>query len=115
MNKFFRKLHEHRSPPGLERTIWRRLPAAAVGSIAVPICLSVAARLLPPEGSIEEVNKAIRLVDFFALGLGLTLVTAVFTVTLGCIVVMLMKGPAYVADGYELNAADTPAPPDNIC
>jgi hypothetical protein len=110
MEKYFRKLHEHRSAPGLERAVWRRLPAALVGSIVLPIALSVAARLLPPEGTIAEIHKATKLVDFFALGLAMTLLTAVLTVAIGCIVVMIMKGPAYVADGYELNAADAPAP-----
>jgi len=28
--------------------------------------------------------------------------------TIGCVIVMLMKGPAYVADAYELNDSDRP-------
>jgi hypothetical protein len=42
------------------------------------------------------------------------LLTAVLTIAIGCIVVMIMKGPAYVADGYELDAADAPAPQERI-
>ncbi len=110
MDRFFRKLHERRAPPGLERVIWRRLPAATFASFFFPICLSVAMRLLPPEGTAAEIAKATKTVDILAFGLGVTLLTAVFTVAIGCIVVMIMKGPAYVADGYELNAADRPAP-----
>jgi hypothetical protein len=36
--------------------------------------------------------------------------TAVFTVAIGCVVVMLMKGPGYVADGMELSHRDKPRP-----
>ena len=111
MDRFFRKLHERRSPPGLERIIWRKLPAACLGCIVIPLGLSLAMRLFPPDGTASEIAKATRTVDFFALGLGITAATAVFTVAIGCIIVMIMKGPAYVADGYELNAADKPAAP----
>lgn len=110
MDKYFRKLHEHRSAPGIERAVWRRLPAALIGSVLLPVALSIAARLLPPEGTADEIHKATKLVDFFALGLCMTLLTAVLTVAIGCVVVMIMKGPAYVADAYELDTADAPAP-----
>ena len=96
---WFQKLHTHRYPAGLERRIWRRLPQALLASIAIPAGLSVAARLLPPEGTAFEVARATRSVDIFALASGITAVTAVITVGIGCIVVMIMKGPAYVADG----------------
>jgi hypothetical protein len=29
-------------------------------------------------------------------------------VTIGCLIVILMKGPAYIADSYDLNDADKP-------
>ena len=41
--------------------------------------------------------------------------TLVLTLAIGCVIVMLMKGPAYVADGYALVQRDAPAhrsPPD---
>jgi hypothetical protein len=110
VDKYFRKLHEDRSPPGFERIIWRRLPIAFFASVFLPACLSASMRLLPPDGTADEVAKTITKVDFFAIGLGVTSSIAVFTVAIGCIVVMIMKGPAYVADAYELNAADEPAP-----
>ncbi len=109
LDKCFRKLHEDRSPPGFERVLWRRLPVAFFASVFLPACLSASMRLLPPDGTADEVAKAIAKVDFFAIGLGVTASIAVFTVAIGCIVVMIMKGPAYVADAYYLNAADKPA------
>jgi hypothetical protein len=33
-------------------------------------------------------------------------------VAIGCVIVMLMKGPAYVADAYELPHRDQPLPPE---
>ena len=39
-------------------------------------------------------------------------ITAVFTVTIGCIIVVLMKGPAYVADAYKLDDSEQPATKD---
>ena len=83
-----------------------------LGSILVPLGLVAAARLFPPAGTDYEVAKATATVDIFAFATGLTAFTAVVTIAIGCIVVMIMKGPAYVADGYDLNAADRPAPPD---
>lgn len=107
---WFRKLHDHRSPPGLERAIWRRLPMALVGSLAVPAGLALGTRWFPPEGSAFEVAKVTSTVDIVAFAIGLTSLTAVVTVATGCVVVMIMKGPAYVADAYELDAAERPRP-----
>jgi hypothetical protein len=96
---WFQKLHDHKYPPGLERRIWRKLPLALLASIAIPAGLSIGTRLSPPDGSIYEVARTTASVDIFAIALLLTAVTAVVTVGIGCIVVMIMKGPAYVADG----------------
>jgi hypothetical protein len=32
----------------------------------------------------------------------------VLTLAIGCVIVMLMKGPAFVADAYELPHSDKP-------
>jgi len=108
---YFRKLHDHRSPPGLERVILRKLPLALLGSILVPVGLAAGTRLFPPDGPAYDVARTTASVDIFAVSLGLTSLAAVFTVFIGCVVVIVMKGPAYVADGYELAAASRPAPP----
>jgi ABC-type Fe3+ transport system permease subunit len=97
---YFRKLHNRREPPGLERKILRRLPMALLGSTLVPVMMAVGGRWNPPDGTREEIYKYTSSVDIFAISLGLTLWTAVFTVAIGCIVVVVMKGPAYVADEY---------------
>jgi hypothetical protein len=99
---YFKKLHNRREPPGLERKLLRKLPMVLLGSTAVPLLLSVGGRWFPPEGTRQELYKYATSVDIFAISLGLTLWTAVFTVAIGCIVVVVMKGPAYVADAYPL-------------
>ena len=38
----------------------------------------------------------------------ITLLVAVFTVAIGCVVVHIMKGPAYVADSLPVSHADQP-------
>ena len=96
---WFQKLHDHTYPPGLERRIWRKLPMALFGSVAVPAGLAIGTRLSPPDGSAWEIARTTTTVDIFAIAFLLTAVTAVLTVGIGCIVVMIMKGPAYVADG----------------
>ena len=101
------KIRNQRAAPGIERQIWRLLPAAFLASVLGPVAVSAAARLLA-DGTPTEMAKSIATADIFAIAAATTLLTAVFTVGVGCIIVMIMKGPAYVADGYELRDADRP-------
>ena len=102
------KLHNRREPPGLERAILRKLPMALAGSTLVPIFLSLGVRIVTPDGSIADVAKQTTSVDIFAIALGVTAWTAVLTVAIGCVVVIVMKGPAYIADAYPLDDAARP-------
>ena len=85
------------------------MPVAALASIVLPFSLAWAARLYFPGAGVDNVDKAIKSVDIFAWSLSATLLTAVFTVTIGCVVVWVMKGPAYVADAYPVAHANRPA------
>ena len=42
------------------------------------------------------------------IGLAVLIWTAVVIVSFGCVIVWLMKGPAYVADGFEVSHSDQP-------
>ena len=106
--KLFRKLHGRQTPHGLEIKILRRLPRIAVVGSLLPVALSVLVRLVPAEPGIDHA-KHIRSVDIFAISAEITFLTAVFTVAIGCFVVYVMKGPAYVADAYPVEHADRPA------
>ena len=106
--KLFRKLHGRRTPHGLEIQILRRLPAITIVGSLVPAALSVLVRIIPAEPGVDRL-KHIRSVDIFAISTEITFLTAVFTVAIGCFVVYVMKGPAYIADAYPVEHADRPA------
>lgn len=104
----FNKLHGRREPPGLEWRILRKLPRITVVGMLMPVVLAVLVRVLPP-GPGVNIAKHIKSVDIFAIASAITFFTAVFTVAIGCIIVYIMKGPAYVADAYPLQHSDRPA------
>lgn len=104
----FNKLHGRRVPPGRELAILKMLPRITVLGCLAIAALSVLVRVLPPESGVD-IAKHIHTVDIFAIASGITFLTAVFTVAIGCVVVHVMKGPAYVADAYPVEHADEPA------
>ena len=108
---WLQKIEERRTPPGMELRILRALPAMTlVASLAV-LALPFVARLLPLDPGLDPAKHA-RSVDIFAIAAGITLLVAAFTVAIGCIVVHIMKGPAYAADSLPVSHADRPQHPD---
>ena len=105
---FFGRLHGRRVPPGLEFQILRKLPHITLAGLLIPVALAVLVRVLPMEPGIDSA-KHIKSVDIFAIATAITFLTAVLTIAIGCIVVYIMKGPAYVADAYPLQHSDRPA------
>ena len=107
--RYLQKLpNSRRSPPGLEWTIWRRLPAAFLAGTAIPALCYLYARLFPAPASGQTIEKYLAGVEIAVIAVVITAWTAVFTVAIGCVTVMIMKGPAYVADQYPLSDADQP-------
>ena len=105
--KWLTKLHGRRTPPGREVQILRRLPLVTiVGTLAV-LALPVIVRLWPGQPG-ADTAKHIRSVDIFAIATEITLLVAVLTIAIGCVVVHIMKGPAYVADSLPVSHADRP-------
>ena len=93
-----------RTPAGKERVVLRQLPwALLLGTLllAVP---SLLARLI---ASPEEL-QAITTTDIYVISLIILHWTVVFTVGVAAFIIMMMKGPAYVADAYPLPEADRP-------
>jgi hypothetical protein len=103
----FTKLHGRRVPPGLEWQILIRLPQITLAGSLIPVALAVLVRVLPPDPAVD-IAKHIKTVDIFAIATAITLFTAVLTVAIGCVIVFIMKGPAYVADAYPLQHSDQP-------
>lgn len=105
-----KKLHNHRSPPGLERVLLRKMPAVLLGAFAVPLFMSAIARAFPMSGTAEEIAKYQSSIDILGIAICIAVLTGLFVVFIGCILVVLMKGPAYVADAYDLVDSEKPAP-----
>jgi hypothetical protein len=97
-----------RSPAGWEWVILKKLPIIFVGSTVVPALWYWLATLYPAPTPGESVDKYLTGVGIAAIATAITAWTAIFTVAVGCCIVVLMKGPAYVADRYPLQDADEP-------
>jgi len=101
-----------RSAPGLEWALWRKLPVILAAGTVLPLLGALAVRLWATEPMTAATERLVTLADFLAIALIILHWTMVLTVAIGCVIVMLMKGPAYVADGYEVSHRDQPLPPD---
>ena len=96
---------------GRERAVLHLLPRLlALGSLL--LCLpSLAARLWWAGAPAHEVAARITTVDIYAISVLILHGTVVFTVAIGAVIVMVMKGPAYVADAYPMEGMDRPDEP----
>ncbi|MEE4185234.1 MAG: hypothetical protein V2J12_05665 [Gammaproteobacteria bacterium] len=104
-----RKVSDRRAPAGLERVILRKLPLWCLGGTAVPGLVALLNHWLPASGVAADVAKRQFIVDALCYGTVFTVWTAVFTVAIGCYVVVVMKGPHYAADSYPVEHANRPA------
>ena len=95
------------SPSGLEWRIWKRLPTILlIGTAAPALLIALLWWLAPSDGPAADAASWMRIYQL--AGLMLLHWTLVFTVAIGCIVVMVMKGPAYVADPYPPEERERP-------
>ena len=98
-----------RVPSGLEWVIWRKLPLiTVVGTLAIALLWLAVDTALQPHASAEQVRLQLML-TYVAIGAVVFHWTMVLTVAIGCAIVMVMKGPGYVADAYPLSHSDHPA------
>lgn len=103
-----------KTPPGQERSVLRKLPKVLiVGSLLLSLP-SLLARLFIDEGSTTEMARLITSIDIYAISLVILHWTVVFTVGIAAFIIMVMKGPAYVADAYPLQDYDEPDDIDKI-
>jgi len=99
-----------RAPPGLERKILRLIPRVLLVGTVLIFLPSLIARAWHFDDAEHLFSKFITTIDIYAFALISVLWTALFTVGLGALIVMIMKGPAYVADAYPLIDAEKPRP-----
>ncbi len=92
-----------RSAPGWEQRIWRRLPSILLWGTLLPLVLAgVNHALAPAAPEFGASNGPMLLWDYTMIGVVVLHWTLVLTAALGCFIVRVMKGPAYVADAYPL-------------
>lgn len=97
-----------REAPGLEWIILKKLPVTLLVGTLFPLVISLTNRFIPPQGTIIQIAKHVKIVDIVSIATAVTVWTAVLTVAIGCFVVVVMKGPAYVADAYKLADSEHP-------
>lgn len=95
-----------RSPAGLERKILRWIPVTLTLGLGLLVLPSFILRLTGRQG--WGADQAASMTDIYAMGAILFYCNMIFTVATGAFIVMLMKGPGYVADAYPLSDADSP-------
>ena len=97
-----------RAASGLEYTLWRKLPLITAVGTALPLLgLALVHLLADPEPSAAE-SRWVQMMDYMVGGVIIFHWSMVLTVAIGCVIVMVMKGPGYVADGYRVSHSDQP-------
>jgi hypothetical protein len=98
------------TPYGLEWQVLRLLPTVLGAGTLLPALAAYLFRFFITGNTAAELSRRIQLFDFVMIGLVIFIWTLVLTVTIACVIVWLMKGPAYVADGFDVSHSDQPAP-----
>ena len=111
MNAFNRLPGFTRTPPGKERKVIRALPIIFLVGTVLLALPSIFVRFFPWTGTETEIATRITSFDIYVISFVILHWTVVFIVGIAAFIVMVMKGPAYVADPYPLNEADTPDTP----
>jgi len=111
MNLFNRLPGFVRTPPGVEREVLRRIPRLLVAGSLLLAVPSLAVRLVGLVADSPLAATEIMRVDIYAIALLLFWWTLLPTLAIAAFIVMVMKGPAYVADPYPLAELDPPMPP----
>lgn len=97
---WLRRLSGRSAPSGLEWRLWQRLPAVLAWGTLLPVLgIALAVWLAPLEPSAAQ-EREHGLLVFRLIGVVALHWTLVLTAAIGCVVVMIMKGPAYGADPY---------------
>jgi hypothetical protein len=92
--------------------VLRLMPRLLVMGTAFLGLPSLVARLFPGDATEAEVAALVLRIDILAVSAVFVHWTAVLTVAIGALVVVIMKGPVHVADSYPINDASRPRPPE---
>ncbi len=86
-------------------------PIRAAGT-ALPLAALAVVHAIWGDDASAATERLVRMADFATVALISLHWSLMLAVAIGCVIVMLMKGPAYVADAYEMPHSDRPLPPD---
>lgn len=100
-----------RSAPGLEWALWKKLPWIGLIGTALPLALVALAYWVTPENPSPAAQRELAQWLYIAIGVVMLHWALLLTAAIGCVIVMLMKGPAFVADGFEVQHTDSPGSP----
>jgi hypothetical protein len=100
---------DRKYPPGLEWALFRRLPLLTLAGFLVIGLLWALAYIWPWGGQDKEVADLIQRFEFALIGAAIFHMTAMLTLAIGCVVVLIMKGPRYSADSYPVDDSDRPS------
>lgn len=106
MSLFNRLPGSRRAPSGLEWTLLKKLPAILLAGTMLPASVV----LLMHAGLIELEAKQALEATYTVVGVVLFHWMSMLTLGLYCLIIMIMKGHAYVADAYPLPDSDFPRP-----
>lgn len=93
---------------GLEWKLLRKLPLIAlVGTLILLSGLALVHAVAAPVVNAAD-ERWLQMIDYVVGGAMVFHWSMVLTVAIGCVIVMVMKGPGYVADGYKVSHSDRP-------
>ncbi|MBK6975523.1 MAG: hypothetical protein WCF44_00395 [Candidatus Methylophosphatis roskildensis] len=96
------------TPPGLERRVLRLLPKVLILGSLLLVAPWLMGRVVSMSDPESATVSQLSTVGIYCISLLLLHWTAVLTGAIAAFIVMVMKGPAYVADAYSLDEVDTP-------
>lgn len=108
MNWLKKLPQSRRAATGLEWRLWRKLPLIALVGTVLPL-LGLGLVYLVAESQPDAAQERwLQMMNYVVGGLIIFHWSMVLTVGIGCVIVMVMKGPGYVADGYKVSHSDQP-------
>ena len=108
MNWFNKLPGTRRATSGLEWTLWKRLPLITWVGTFLPLAALAFVYWLHGDSLEPPTQRWLQMMAYVVVGIVLLHWSMVMTVAIGCLIVMAMKGPGYVADGYVMPHSDQP-------